>query len=265
MQGQAAPGTTLGQGPPAFLPLPLHRAWLTYAILGLNILLFLLLTLIARNGFFDALTGGADRATLVAFGAKENHAILAGEYWRFLTPVFLHIGMIHLLFNQYALYLFGREVEQLFGTLRFALIYLLAGVAGSVASFAFSAAVSAGASGAIFGIIGALTVFFLRNGEFLGEAGRQQMRSLLGLIGINLFLGFTIPGIDNYSHMGGLAAGLLLGAALAPTYTVEELPPPLFAQVMERPTPLPPLLVALLALGLLGAAAFLALPMAPLL
>ncbi|MBA3533873.1 MAG: rhomboid family intramembrane serine protease, partial [Ardenticatenales bacterium] len=194
MQGPSAPGPAVVQQQPAYLPLPLHSVWLTYGILLLNVLLFMLLSLSARIGFFPAFTEGADIPTLVAFGAKYNRGILDGETWRLLTPIFLHIGFVHLLFNQYALYLFGREVERLFGTLRFVIIYLLAGLAGSIASFAFSAAVSAGASGAIFGIIGALTLFFWRNREFLGEAGKQQTRSLLGMIGVNLLLGFTIPG-----------------------------------------------------------------------
>jgi rhomboid protease GluP len=263
MQGTSAPGTPLGQGQPTYLPLPLHPAWLTYGILLLNVLLFLLLTFSAEIGAFPALTVGADTRTLIAFGAKSNLHILRGDYWRFLTPVFLHIGFVHLLFNQYALYLFGREVERLFGTLRFSLIYLLAGIAGSVASFAFSPSVSAGASGAIFGIIGALTLFFLRNREFLGEAGQRQTRNLFGLIGLNLLLGFTMQGIDNYGHLGGLVAGVLLGAVLAPTYRVQTLDDPPFAQVVERPAPLPALVIGVLGFGLLLVAAYLAFSIAP--
>lgn len=144
---------------PHSFALPLHRAWLTQVILVLNVLLFLLLSAAAQTGFMPALLGGADGSTLILFGAKSNLGIKQGEFWRLLTPLFLHIGITHLLFNQYALFSFGKEVESLFGTARFAIIYLLSGLFGSLASFAFVPAISAGASGAIFGIIGTLAAF----------------------------------------------------------------------------------------------------------
>ncbi len=164
------------------------------------------------------------------FGAKANAAIKAGEYWRLLTPIFLHIGVLHLIFNQYALSIFGREMETIFGTARFAAIYLLSGLFGSLASFAFNPVISAGASGAIFGIIGAMAAFFLRNRQTLGQMGRDQLRSLLVLIGFNLFLGTAVSGIDNWGHIGGLISGIVLGLLLAPTYTFERLPAPPFAR-----------------------------------
>jgi rhomboid protease GluP len=248
------------------LPLPLHSAWLTRVLIVFNVLLFVLLTVgsLSEQGLYESIVSGASRAALIFFGAKVNTLIVQGEWWRLLTPAFLHIGVIHLLFNQYALSIFGRELESLFGTARFAIIYLLAGIAGNVASFAFSPALSAGASGAIFGVIGAMAMFFVRNRQLLGEMGKQQFRSLLGMIGINLFLGVTLPGIDNYGHLGGLAAGLALGALLSPTYTLQPSPEPPSVQVVERRSMLPTSLVTLAALGVLLAATFFALSITPL-
>lgn len=165
------------------------------------------------------IAGGPDDAcVLLRFGAKFNYLIVQGEWWRLLSSIFLHIGIVHLLFNEYALWAFGREIERLFGSVRFTLIYLLAGLFGSTASFALSPAISAGASGAIFGMIGAQVAFFFRNRARFGEMGRRQLTSLLGVIGVNLFLGVTIPGIDNLAHLGGLVTGFLLGLVLTPLY-----------------------------------------------
>lgn len=241
----------------AGLALPLHPVWLTKAILLFNILMFLLLSFYSRGGFMEAVLGGANGEALILLGAKVNPLIRAGQYWRLLTPIFLHIGLVHLIFNEYALSIFGREVESLFGPWRFLALYLLTGMFGTLASFAFSPALSAGASGAIFGILGAMIAFLLRNRKLLGERGREHIRALLTMIAINVFLGFTIPGIDNYGHMGGLVSGLLLGALLSPTYAVEPLTVPPFATVVERPTLLPTSVVTALALALLGGATML--------
>lgn len=249
--------------PPRTLPLPLHRSVFTRALLIFNVLVYIVVTLAADNGLFSAAIGGADIRTLIDFGAKFNPAILDGEYWRFLTPVFLHIGLIHLLFNQYALSIIGRQVERLFGPGRFLTIYLLSGIGGSIASFATSPAVAAGASGAIFGIIGTLAAFFVRNREILGDMGRQQLRSLLGLIAINLFLGASIPGIDNAGHMGGLVIGTLLGLLFAPTYTLETIPVPPYRTVHESRSAFPGWLLPVGGALLLAVAAMLAVQIAP--
>ena len=243
--------------------LPSHNVWLTNVILALNIILFVLLSIFSSNGIINAVLNGASIDTLIFFGAKYNDFIVRGQYWRLLTPIFLHIGIVHLLFNEYALAIFGREVENLFGTVRFAAIYLLTGMFGSLASLTFTIAVSAGASGAIFGIIGAMMAFLLRNREMLGERGRQHFRTLLIMIGLNLFLGVTVPGIDNFGHMGGLFSGIILGAILSPTYMIRQIPAPPFLEVVERPPLLSTGLVILLALLLLIGATMLVIPIAP--
>jgi membrane associated rhomboid family serine protease len=131
------------------------------------------------------------------------------EWWRLLTATFLHSDrtFIHILFNMYVLYAYGPMVEQAFGHVRFATLYMVAGLAGSAASYTFSAVniLGVGASGAIFGIVGVLVVHFYNRGH------RQIVNSLLGFIGINLVLGFVLPGIDNAAHIGGLVGGFALG------------------------------------------------------
>ncbi len=191
------------------VPLPLAQPRATYVLLGLLILVFLAMT---------AAGGSEDPRVLVLFGAKVNSLIAAGQVWRLFTSMFLHIGLVHLFFNGYALYIFGIQVERLYGAPRFLAIYLLAGLYGSLASFAFGSGLSAGASGAIFGLLGAMLAFFRRHRETFGTWGRQQLINLLVVAGINLVIGFTVPGIDILAHLGGLVSGAVLGWVLAPQY-----------------------------------------------
>lgn len=172
----------------------------TYVFMVVQVAVFLLLEM---NG------GSTNTATLIAFGAKFNPLILEGEWWRFLTPMLLHIGFLHLITNTLSLYYLGSIVERIFGRMRFLVIYLLSGVSGSVASFLFSPSLSAGASGAIFGCFGALLYFgYTQPKLFLRTMGLN----VFVLIGINLAFGFTVPGIDNAGHIGGLVGGFLATA-----------------------------------------------------
>jgi rhomboid protease GluP len=191
------------------LSLPMGRPILTYVLLAANALVFLAMTVAG---------GSTDTEVLIRFGAKVNALIAEGEVWRLFTSMFLHIGLMHLAFNSYALFALGLEVERLYGSARFLVIYLLAGLWGSLASFALGQGLSAGASGAIFGLLGVLVAFFLRHRDMFGAFGRQRLISLLGVVGVNLFLGITTPGIDNLAHLGGLLSGAALGWALAPDY-----------------------------------------------
>jgi rhomboid protease GluP len=140
--------------------------------------------------------------------------------------MFLHIGVLHLLFNLYALNALGPLVEGYFGTSRFLAVYVLAGLFGSLASFAFSPAISAGASGAIFGLAGATTVYFLRYRENFGARGRAILQNMLVVIGVNLAFGMMAQGIDNWGHMGGLVGGSLVSVGLLPRYKTPALPRP---------------------------------------
>ena len=145
--------------------------------------------------------------------------IADGQYWRLLTAIFLHIGILHILLNSLALFIFGRMVERYFGHTRFIAIYFLAGLGGSVASYLFnSIALAAGASGAIFGLLGASTAFFFIQRNTLGEMAKRNLYSLLILAVLNLYIGLVFSGIDNWAHFGGFVSGGLLGLILAPQY-----------------------------------------------
>jgi rhomboid protease GluP len=194
------------------LSLPLRPVRLTYVLLVLNGLVFLAMT---------ALGGSTNTNVLIFFGAKYNPLIAQGQYWRLVSSMFLHIGLLHLLFNSYALYALGVDVERRLGPARFIVLYLLAGVGGSVLSYVGNDHLSAGASGAIFGLIGAITVYFVVYREQFGGWGRRRLTNLAGVIGLNLVYGLANTGIDNFAHIGGLLVGALLGWAYCPRYRLE--------------------------------------------
>jgi len=196
---------------PVRLTLPLTRPLLVWGLLGINIVMFIVETLV----------GGSDNsATLVTLGAKVNALIVMGQYWRLITPMFLHIGIWHIAFNSYALYVLGPEVEAIYGHARLLVIYLLAGVAGNVMSFAFTPNLSAGASTAIFGLIGTQLAFFYRQRKVLGAFGQRRLINIASIIAINLL--FSLSGaVDIFGHLGGFIGGLVLGWILCPAYEVE--------------------------------------------
>jgi len=181
-----------------------RRAVIAYSLFALNFIVFALMLM--AGGDFD------NDVMLVAFGAKSNPEINAGEIWRFVTPIFIHIGWIHLAFNSYALWIIGPHVEKLYGGPRFLLLYILTGIAGVAASYWYHPTLpSAGASGAIFGLLGVLLVFSLkyRNDvpKFFSKALGQ---GILITLGLNLVIGFRFPQIDLSAHLGGLISGGLL-------------------------------------------------------
>ncbi|MGH2736189.1 MAG: rhomboid family intramembrane serine protease [Actinomycetota bacterium] len=142
--------------------------------------------------------------------------IANGEWWRLITSMFLHATtgpflLLHILFNCYILYIYGPEVEKVFGTRKFLTMYLAAGFLGSAFSYAFGPfiKVGLGASGAVFGMVGVLIAYlFSRRSSALVT---EYLRSLVFFVGINLVFGFIVAGIDNFAHIGGLVAGLGLG------------------------------------------------------
>ncbi|MGK2850169.1 MAG: rhomboid family intramembrane serine protease [Candidatus Limnocylindrales bacterium] len=180
----------------------------------------------------------------------DKQAVAAGEIWRLWTVTLLHGSLLHLFFNMYALYLAGPVVERWYGSVRFVLFYLACAAAGSVASFVFGGDVpSVGASGAIFGLFGLLLV-----AGRLHKPVDRQSRALVSQLGmlilINIAFGFALPGIDNAAHLGGLAAGALIGA-LVPPHLVQTL-----TSLWQRPgeagtahVARVPILALLLALG----------------
>jgi rhomboid protease GluP len=197
---------------PVTYAIPLSRPIATWVLLGSIVLVFVAETLAG---------GSTNTDVLVHLGAKVTTLVAEGQYWRLFTSMFLHIGITHLFFNGYALFIIGTELERILGAVRFLAIYLLSGLFGSLASYAFTSNLSAGASGAIFGLIGALAAFFLLHRERLGSWGRARLANIAFLIVINLFFGFTQPGIDNLAHLGGLVSGFGLGWAMAPRYQLD--------------------------------------------
>jgi rhomboid protease GluP len=152
--------------------------------------------------------------TLIQHGANFGPAIRAGEYYRLVTSMFLHGGLLHLALNGWALYQLGALFELLVGSPRMLLVYFVTGIAGSLVSAWFSQVPSVGASGAIFGLLGALIAFLLRRRGALTPQGKSILMQLVFWAVINVFFGFSTPGIDNSAHLGGCAAGLLLGFTL---------------------------------------------------
>ncbi|MFT0800169.1 rhomboid family intramembrane serine protease [Bacillus swezeyi] len=175
---------------------------LTWFFAVLQVIMFLLLEI----------SGGSQNTdTLIRFGAKENSLLLAGEWWRLLTPIVLHIGLVHLMFNTFALLSVGAAAERVYGSFRFLVIYISAGIFGSIGSFLFSPYPSAGASGAIFGCLGALLYLAFSNRKaFLKTIGTNIMVIII----LNLGLGFAVSNIDNAGHIGGLIGGLLTALAV---------------------------------------------------
>src|SRR5690625_2339728 len=169
----------------------------TYILIVLNIFMFLMLEL---NG------GSMNMENLIQSGAKYNPAIIDGEWWRIVSSMFLHIGAFHLIMNMIALYYLGMAVERIYGSTRFLIIYFLGGIGGGLTSFAFNIHVAAGASGALFGLFGALLFF----GIIYKRLFFQTMgKSLIIILAINLVLGFIVPQIDMGAHLGGLIAGFM--------------------------------------------------------
>lgn len=193
----------------------------TRVLIGLNLIIFVGMIIYGWMAFGDW-NGTENLNVLVAFGAKVNDLIVAGQPWRLLTAMFLHIGVLHLLFNLYALNALGPMVEGYFGHARFLAIYFISGLFGSVASFAFSPAISAGASGAIFGLAGATTVYFLRYRDNFGARGRAILQNMVVVIAINMVFGLSVRGIDNWGHFGGLVGGAIVAWGLLPRYQRPE-------------------------------------------
>lgn len=220
------------QASPNRARIPLGRPRASYTLLALIVGIWLVPALLDAVGLGQAITGrllgmasdpdiGLTTLLRVLF-FKENRAIYEdGEYYRLISAMFLHGGIAHIAFNAFALYSLGPECERLFGTARFLAIYFVSGLAGSLASYALNAAPSLGASGAIFGLIGALSAFYYVLRKELGQFSQAQLGNMAGIVLINLLIGFTAPGIDNWAHMGGLLGGALVGFLLTPRYVLD--------------------------------------------
>ena len=166
-------------------------------LIALNLLVYLL-------GWFPILG-----SRILDFGVGYNRAIAAGEWWRLFTPMFLHGGIMHLLFNMFSLFLFGPELERLAGKVRFITIYAVAGFIGSLATYLLQPLdyLHVGASGAIFGIFGAFAALL-----YYGRRALPQLRQIiLPILVISIIMTFLTPNVNATAHIAGLAAGFLIG------------------------------------------------------
>lgn len=180
--------------------------WVTYTILLIQVIVF----------GWEILQGGSENiSALVAAGAKVNGLVAQGQWWRLITPIFVHIGWQHILINSLTLYFMGQQLEFLYGPLKFIGLYLLSGIGGNLMSFAFgsSASLSAGASTSLFGLFGlyvTLGLIFRKN-----EVIRQWAQQFLLLIILNLGTDIFMGSIDIWGHIGGALTGCLLGFVIS--------------------------------------------------
>jgi rhomboid protease GluP len=204
------------------VPMPSIAPTVTYVILGITVAVYILQLL--SVAFLGRAPSGLDM--LEFYGARFNDAMQAGEWWRFITPVFLHGSPAHIFFNMYALLSLGSFLEKHFGHGRFGLMYFLAAFSGNVFSFLFAreGGYSVGASTAVFGLIAAEWIFFYQNRKLFGSFARQAMNNTVFLIVINLLIGLS-PGIDNWGHVGGLLGGAIFAWFAGPHWQVVGVPP----------------------------------------
>ena len=180
---------------------------ITYSLIIVNIIMFLLTNIVGN--------GSDDVKTLVDFGALYTPLVKAGDYYRLITCSFLHVDIFHILFNMYALYIVGSQLESFYGKTKFIIIYFFSALMGSLFSCLFTDAVSAGASGAIFGLFGALIYFGNHYRVYLGNVIHSQ---IIPILLFNFALGFMIAGIDISAHIGGLIGGYLISIAVGVKY-----------------------------------------------
>ena len=179
---------------------------LTNILIAVNLFVFLISAWISKN-IFDI-----DIYTLIIMGAKVNSLIDKGQVWRLITCAFLHGGLIHIFFNMYALKILGPEIEYVYGKVKYLVIYLLSAIAASIFSYIFGPqSVSVGASGAIFGLFGAMLIFGIKHRKQMGKA---YMMNILQVIFVNVIIGISSSNIDNAAHFGGLIVGALIALLL---------------------------------------------------
>lgn len=184
-------------------PKPVRRLpVVTMSLLGIIAMVFVILTL---NG------GSQNTQVLLRYGAKDSGLIWEGQYWRLITPIFLHAGLTHLLLNAFSLFQLGSLIELMYGRARMLVIFMASGFLATLASMLASPNISVGASGAIFGLFGALLYFGLRNPAIFKSVFGVRIYMILAL---NLIMGVVIPNIDSFAHLGGLVGGFVAAGGL---------------------------------------------------
>ncbi len=193
-----------------------YAAYVTWAVVAINVAVFLLDGVLSQFQTFDLMNFGGP---LVEAGAVHAPSVAAGEWWRLITSAFLHLGLLHLAFNMYALWLFGPIIEQLYGHVEYAVLYVLCALGGSVLTILLQPeSAAAGASGAIFGLFGLAFVVSRRRHLLLGPQARAILSQVGTLLVLNLVITFVVPGISWTGHLGGLAVGAILGLMLVPRH-----------------------------------------------
>lgn len=192
-----------------------RRPLVTYALLAVLLAAAILTGIVGE--------GGDDNTALLQLGAKVNALIALGQTYRLMSAVLLHAGVLHLVLNGYALYVLGRLLEGLLGPARYFTIFVASGVFSSLASYLGADQMSVGASGAIFGLLGAGVTYGLRHRTEIPPAFRRYYGAgLMPWVVLNLAMGFLIPQIDNYAHAGGLFAGVVLALLLDPPVAARD-------------------------------------------
>src|SRR5712692_10967310 len=193
--------------------------FVTNIIIAINVAVYVVLLILSATigGGIGPLLG-TDPNVLVTAGAQVNSLVAQGQVWRIFTAMFLHLNLLHIGLNMLSLFFIGPAIEVFYGKWRYLAIYLLSGIAGGVVSYFFTDpnVLSVGASGAIFGVFGALGVFYFVNRRALGRYGTGAITNWVFWLGLNLVFGFSNPNIGIVDHLGGLAAGMVLAALLIP-------------------------------------------------
>ena len=185
----------------------LRRAPVTLLLMGIMIGVF---------GLSLLLGGSDDPEVLAVLGAKVNARIDHGEWWRLISSIFVHVGILHLIVNLYALFVLGRLVENGLGRRRFLVLFVAAGLCGSAASYGLGPPASAGASGAIFGLLGGALAWGAKYRKAIPPRLLAHLAlALVPWLLIALAYGYTTRSVDNAAHLGGLAAGLVIGGVVA--------------------------------------------------
>ena len=192
--------------------LPNSAPYVTYSIIGVTVVMYLLQ--LATQALLQY-----DIPVLVFI--KSNGLIRSGQIWRLLTPALIHGSLAHIGFNMYALFSFGTNLERHFGHGRFLLLYVIGAFTGNVASFIMTDANSLGASTAIFGLLAAEGVFLYQNRKLFAGQFRSAIGNIIFIAAINLFIIGSLPGIDNWGHIGGLLGGLAFTWFAGPVWDVE--------------------------------------------
>jgi rhomboid protease GluP len=206
------PGVFTGQMPQR----PVFRPYVTFVLIGICVAVYLLQ--LATYNFLQV-------DIPAAIGVKENNLIMAGQFWRLITPIFLHsvTNPLHIGFNMYALYAIGPTLERFYGRWRYLILFMVSGFAGNVMSFMFTQSPSLGASTAIFGLLGAEGVLIYQNRDVFGSIARRALSQVVIIAAVNLVIGVTIPGIDIWGHIGGLIGGTLFAWFGGPVLRKQEL------------------------------------------